>query len=442
MPNPIKNKLVALTEEKWWLWLLLIMLLAGVVRLCIQQTLLRGVPFVPGYWKTDLDGWGRIAENLINGKGYLKLDKPTASRGPVYPFFLYVIYHLFGIEHYASLAAQIFWNMAICGLIYALALELFGNRQIGLLAAFGWALYFPETVIDTIWLFSEPIFIVLLLLFSLALVRGIKCRKIAYHALAGALLGITTLCRPVTQAFSLVLLPVLFWLFRPDWRFALRAGSMLLLCFLLVLSPWVIRNYKAFGILVPASTIFGYNLYVGNSFLGEDMYLTPTDLRASERKFKTYLADKKIEFNSLNEAEQDVVYRRAAWEIIRQHPWRYTLKSFVRGIIIWFNIEVGAKKRLMSFLVPLWNIPILVLGIWGWLKFCGEGCDWGWPFAVLTVYNTLVYMFILGSWRFSIPMIPYLLLFGAYAILRYQPSTPDDTSGPSRECLGDTERWN
>ncbi len=396
------------------------MLLAGVVRLCIQQLVLSEVLSIKLSGKTDIDGWGMIARNLVRGKGYLRLNKPTATRGPVYPYFLYLIYNVFGIGHYAALAAQIFWNMVNCSLIYALSLELFDHRKTGLLAALGWALYLPETAVDSIWLFSEPLFIVLLLLFSIVLVRGMKSKKVAYHALAGALLGLTALCRPITQAFPLILLPVLFRIYYPDRRFALRSGSLLLICFMLVLSPWIIRNYKTFGMLVPASTFFGYNVHAGNIYLGEDNYLATTDLGASRRKFSNYIMDKQNEFKALNEAEQDLVYRGLAWDVIQRYPWRYVLKSFVRGLVIWFNIEVGNNSRTMNFLVPIFNIPILTLGIWGWLKFSAGGCRWGHPFVILIIYNTLAYMLILENWRFSIPMIPYLLIFGSFAVLRYR----------------------
>src|SRR5205823_14407389 len=92
------------------------------------------------------------------------------------------------------------------------------------------------------YILAEPVFIPLLLAFGLGLVRAVRGSSLHWFAIAGLLLGLAGLARPVGQAV-LPTLPLVFLAAQRSWRRAALSTGLVFIGFAAVLVPWMLRNY-------------------------------------------------------------------------------------------------------------------------------------------------------------------------------------------------------
>lgn len=136
--------------------------------------------------------------------------------------------------------------------VFALGDRMFG-RRVAIVAGLLYALD-PLLVVSSGLLYPETVASLLVPIVVLLALRAVERNSLGFSALAGALLGILALLRPV----ALVLLPVvaawttLMVAARPGRRVG-HLGAVAL-AFLLVLTPWSVRNLRVHGRLIPVAT--------------------------------------------------------------------------------------------------------------------------------------------------------------------------------------------
>lgn len=190
----------------------------------------------------------------------------TAHVAPVYPFLYSLVLRAFGTGH---TALQIAWafNVLFFALQMGLLPLLSARLQLGVLpgivAAFlgTFSLHSP---IDTRW---ESFFAGLLLLLAfLVTERSLRTHSNAATLAAGALWGVLILTNPV------VVLLLLGWPL--CWISAQRQGErarrvrrsvIIVAIALLIISPWIARNYARFGALIFVRDCLGLQLQHGNN---------------------------------------------------------------------------------------------------------------------------------------------------------------------------------
>ena len=184
----------------------------------------------------------------------------TSFRGPAYPFFLSLIYRLFGLENRFFIArlVQVFVMSALAPMGYALAKRLFPDEErTARLSAWVLALY-PFLVVFPLALATEVIFIPLVLAAVLLLLRAAETGRWQAYVFAGVALAAAALTRSVVVA---IIPAVLLWL----WFAAKdKKGTLIVLASVVViLTPWVIRNSLMYGKFSFLENAMGYNLYLG-----------------------------------------------------------------------------------------------------------------------------------------------------------------------------------
>jgi 4-amino-4-deoxy-L-arabinose transferase-like glycosyltransferase len=226
--------------------LLAIGLLALAVRLAFA---FRAPPFVTN----DSLSYLLPGFDLIHGAGFA----PILKRPPLYPLFVGGVMGAFGEELRAVMLAQHLLGVATVLLTYGIGRLLFGPLG-GIVGALLTALSGPVIVTEH-YLMSEGLFTVLLLAGLLAYLAGVSrgCDRggldarapsgaLAWLALAGVLLGLAALTRPIAQ-LVLVLLVVALPLLLPRWRPALLGGAVMVALFGLTVLPWMVRNQAVQG---------------------------------------------------------------------------------------------------------------------------------------------------------------------------------------------------
>ncbi|MEO7913589.1 MAG: phospholipid carrier-dependent glycosyltransferase, partial [Roseiflexaceae bacterium] len=235
-----------------------------------------------------------VARDLLAGRGWQFYERYHWLRAPLYPLFLAGSLWLSGGDpspglpsislglartlHLAALP-NIALSVATVYLSYRLTLALFGrHRPAALLAALFSAVLWTFATFASLYM-SETLFTFLFTAGLLCLV-GQKAqtadgrRRIGLAIGAGLLFGMASL----TRSISLVFLPVIaLWLFarpmtndkrrRAIWSIIVcrsAAPILFLLSAALVIAPWTIRNYQAYGRVIPVETGLSYNLWAFN----------------------------------------------------------------------------------------------------------------------------------------------------------------------------------
>jgi hypothetical protein len=201
---------------------------------------------------------------------------PSAWSAPLYPLAIAAAYRLFGIGSPEAVTALMLLNAVFFGMIVVgterLATFLYRSQVPGLLAA-GLLAGHP------LFLFYMADFwdgFMSLAIFVWLTVAAMRLGDVATSggrisgANAGAL-GVGMGLLALTNASYAVAYPVLLYLAFPQslsvsrWRFAAVACAACLV----VISPWTIRNYEAFGRLIPVRTGSGVQFWIGNAPVSE-----------------------------------------------------------------------------------------------------------------------------------------------------------------------------
>ena len=261
------------------------------------------------YWRStasrpltsDAGQYHEIAANLANGRGFVhqfpQFDlHPTAFRPPLYPFILSVVYRVFGPEEAVGRAFSVVVGVAVVLTLF-LVLDKHCGRVAAVTGATLVAVYPPLIANDTVTL-TEGVSLLLLVLLLDAAVSD----RWLLTALYG---GLLTLARPSAQFLILVLA---IWLFRSiGWRRALAAVGVSVL----VVAPWVVRNYLEVGTPVVVSSN-GFNLAAMYSVEAQNLgaFVDPV--------YNPGFNDMRL--MQFNEADWDGELQRRALENIRRDP--------------------------------------------------------------------------------------------------------------------------
>lgn len=186
---------------------------------------------------------------------------PTASRPPLYPFFLAAVYGVVGQSHGVEAArlVQAALGTAIVGLIGLIAWQLWG-RPVALIAIAMGAV-FPPLISVGATLMSEALFLFLELAACAAVLQHRRsAHRLRWAVVAGLLCGLAALTRSVGPA---LIAPLALLLIGPSGiapRARLAPALTLLAVTAATVAPWTVRNAIVIDAFVPVSTQGGHTL--------------------------------------------------------------------------------------------------------------------------------------------------------------------------------------
>jgi hypothetical protein len=209
----------------------------------------------PSQFVGDEAGYDYLATALLDGHFF-----EWPARTPVYPMFLAACYWVFGHSFAAVLYVQAFVGSIVVPLTFLLARRFTSSRW-ALLAAGLIALH-PALIGHVTRLYTEALYTPLLLLVLLTLLRALEKPILKRFAFAGALLAVTTLCRPTIALLPLVLpflMPSTLSTLRKVASCVVYAGVMVA-----VIAPWSYHNYRTYHTFLPLSVTAGAVLWHGS----------------------------------------------------------------------------------------------------------------------------------------------------------------------------------
>ena len=393
----------------------------------------------------DMFQYDMLARSLASGHGFrwyaqedLKLLEPyvdfdlstasgydpqyglyTSFRAPLYPSFLALVYSISGLGFTRFFAARIAQGILLGALLAPLAYLVSKQffflyslneslvEKISRLSAWIVACY-PMLIVYPLVLGTENLFFILLLSSFYYLLITLKSPTGSNLLLSGILLALTVLTRSVAFPFAVFAILYLFYFHRTK-------ALTVLIAFVLVLAPWVVRNSLLHNKLTGIETSLGYNLYLGYHPEGNGSFIFGPSL-----DLRTIMDD----------AERDAVGTRKAIEFIRAEPKRF-VPLVVNRLGFFFGLE---KRGLMyfysnnilgyipTFLLLLISVVLLlpfvfvcifaVLGFTA-IKFSPQKN----LLNLLFLGYILPQVLILSEDRFHLALIPFLAILAAMAFI-------------------------
>ena len=456
-----------------------ILVLGGILRALYFREILREPDFFfPAIDASYHDYWARgiATGNWVppGGREDPLIYRYPFYRPPLYAYLLAALYRLYGVD----LVFPRVFQMAL-GLLAAVLAFFIGRRWFGETAGLVWS---GLMAVYWIFIFYEgelvgeslSVILGLPLLWAIAAAGG-GGRGLLRGAAAGVVFGLYALLRPNVLVFLPVAAAWLVWAVRRRGKSGAGGGegagnpwsavAGLALGTVLAISPATIRNYVVSGEFVPIAANAGLSIAVANNELtdGTTHFIpgvgdvgTPYDWPRIVRNLERALG------RPLSHAEASAHLAGLGRQFILSHPGRFLDLLGRKALLFWGPYEIRNLKethyaRLSSPVlrrIPL-NFPlVLALGVLGAILFfmknsvargtwhmarpsraappaschvsraTGNGYPPSGQFAVAVLLVLFIVFYFLSmvafaaADRYRIPLIPFLLLFGALGLER------------------------
>jgi len=404
-------------DKKEKIILIIILLLALVVR-TVHWLDVREDPFF-AQLVMDSEEYDRWAIEIAEGNW---LGSEVFFQAPLYPYFLAVVYSLFG----HSLDAVYLIQIVICLLgIYALyraGIKLAGEK-VGLAAAALSAFYGVYLFYD-VQLLKESLAVTLVCILLWVLAEARESKGLTLWIWAGVICGFLSLLREN----MLLIVPFLLLLaIRPRERFSafFLRSLVLILGTGIVLVPVAYRNWKVGGNFLPTTFQGGVNFYIGNNPQANGTYqpLSPgKQVPSYERTEPIRLAEKELG-RQLEPYEVSNFWLRKSIDWAKKNPADFLKLQAKKAQMFWSWYEwpdavdyYYVKQTSIIYKLPLLEFGsisfLALIGLW----FIRRRLHAFFPvllFVVMWMASTAV--FFLFS-RYRLPAVPGLILIGAAGI--------------------------
>lgn len=367
---------------------------------------------------------GRIARSIAEGHGIgsplFANTGPSAWMTPLFPYLVAGVFKVFGIYTEASAFALLILDAIISALtcipIFFIAREGFGTR-VAKYSAWAWvvfpyAVYFPVERIWPTWL--ATLFLMLLFLMVLHLK---ETDNLWMWTAYGLLWAVAALNEPTL----LTVLPFLsiwacYHLMKRRKRW-LAPAAVSAIAFVLVVSPWFVRNYKDFHQFIPFRDTMGLEWIIGNS--GDSFHWRPAEIgpwhnqaewRAFQREGElAYMADKK----------------RQAFHFIDTHWGWFAAESLRRFGYIWtgfwsFNPRYLAQEPLDPPNV-VFSTTFTLLMLFGLFQAWKERRSAAVPYVLVLLVFPAIYYVTHPEVYYRREIDPLMLILAMVAVTRWRP---------------------
>lgn len=353
--------------------------------------------------ETDEISYDNLAMRLLEGKGFVDADGvPTSYRPPLYPAFLALIYGIFGHSYFAVRIIQAIIGSIIVYVLYLTAKRIF-NRPTAIITGIFSSLYMTFIICSKM-LYTETLFTFLLVSIIYLAIAAEKPGMMRF-CLLGTLCGIATLLRSTGLFLPFVALFILMLKVHKrklPWKKVTASSAALVVCFLILIVPWTVRNYKVHGKLVSISTNGGLNMYQALCKPEDGMIFTFTP--------DSPIA---IKYNAISdEVEQNNFLMSEALKIYKTQPL-FAFKMFALRFLFFWNIIdweiLGGDVINFQYVFIL---PLAFLGTFFAFKSNKEI----WDILIVILYFASFTLLFPGFSRYRMPIDGYIILLGSYGI--------------------------
>ncbi|MCY7346308.1 MAG: glycosyltransferase family 39 protein [Pyrinomonadaceae bacterium] len=378
------------------------------------------LPQIPAktYTGSDTRLYLDIAQNILQGNGFAAGQTPTAFVSPLYPLYLSFCLAVFGENILWASVLQCVFSSLTSVLIALTATRLF-DKNVGMIAGMIAALYYELILWNSSQLLTEPLYTFFLASAVYAVVCAVTTenRKILCFSLAGVAFGLAGLVRPlglpIAVSVTVFLLTIFLLTRQTHWKYAL----LILLCCVLTMLPWGVRNHYTMNRFTLLSLEGGHVFWLGNN---------PEYDRFEHPDF-TKWGGYTLMFNNFpeevkgkTEVEADQIFSQTAWQHIFAHPFDFVVRGFHKTWNMWRPAFSGSswKNLLVSWTIYPMLLLLSLSGIWLSLRkrlVTAQTVAAG-VLVLVFLTNLLIHFTITGEMRFRVPLWTVLIPFAALTV--------------------------
>lgn len=345
--------------------------------------------------------------------------------GPLYPYFLGIMYTLFGPDFIWIRLIQTVLGSLTCVGVYLLGRRIF-NQNVGLVGAFLCTFYSLFFFYENL-LLATSLVVFLTLLSCFLIVEASQRKKLRWWLISGLSIGLGA----VAKANFLLIIPfVLIWIaFQGgggDWAGKSRRAVWFVLGVVLMVAPVTIRNAIVQKEFILLTSNGGLNFYIGNNPESNgiwDRYEFPW-FGATLRDHLTARRLGEPAYRDQGPSEISSMLIRDTMDSISEDPKRALALLGKKSLLVLNAHEVTIQdninfwKRFSWFLrLPFLGYGILApLGIVGILLCLRQirRCYYLYLMAGVPIV-TMIILFVLA--RYRLPAVPFISLFAAKALI-------------------------
>jgi 4-amino-4-deoxy-L-arabinose transferase-like glycosyltransferase len=322
---------------------------------------------------------------------------------PGYPYFIALTRSLLG-SMTAVKVCQALLGAALIPAVGRLGARVFGLPTGNAAAAI--VAFYPDLIWFSAHFWSETLFMVLLWWSLERLVAGHEGR-LRDALLAGLLWGLATLTRETILYF----LPfAALWLAWRAGRAGAARGAAFLFAASLVIVPWTVRNWVAYGAFVPVSTSGALNLWQGNARLSrQEVY---DRYAAIHGRIEKYEYARRMGFQAIRERQPAWIAEKLAGEMpLFWEADSLALVHIKRGAYGEVAPWVGAAVASVVLVPYLLALALLVWGV-----AAAPVSRATLLLLAFLVYYNAIHVATHGFARYRLPVMPVIFLFAAWAL--------------------------
>ena len=379
--------------------------------------------------------WHHIwAKDIASGN---LIGNEVFFRAPLYPYFLGLIYSVFGDGPLAVRLIQSLIGSLSCVFIFFIALKIF-NRPIAIIAGIISAFYAVFIYFDNELLITN-LFVFLTLLLLLVIVNTKPKAALKRYYLIGLIAGLVALARPTILITVPLLIYYLFYYKHPKLKITanrLKLSAILIGGLLTVILPVTIRNYAVGHDLVLISYQGGVNFWIGNNnqadgkTAGAPGHFKAYDEYQDNVKFSSERVAELDRGKDLKSSQISSYWYGKGLEFITSHPITFIKLSLKKLYFSWNAYEIESNRDIYSqrpysslFSNLLWYFhigipfgviaPLALLGIFYLFR------TWKREYLLLLgflfSYQIILMLFFVTA-RFRTPMLPIIIMLCAFGL--------------------------
>jgi Tfp pilus assembly protein PilF/4-amino-4-deoxy-L-arabinose transferase-like glycosyltransferase len=368
----------------------------------------------------DAKYYDKTARDILAGN---VLRREAFFMGPLYSYFLAVVYGVFGRDFTLIRIIQAAGGSLTVVLTYLLGKRVF-RPSVGLLGAllliFYGASTFYETQLLMMWIGALLNTAMLLALVSIRPDAGPRS-----YILPGALLGVSALARANILVFWPVAAVWILFVQKVPARWP--KAAVFAAAAIVAIMPATIHNYIASRDFVPVTSNAGINFYIGNSEMATGIFYPPpgTDF-VTDSTTRNYV--ERLMGRDMSPSEVSDYWFGKAVAFVRANP-AAALKLLGRKFGMFFNasevpqIESYDLTKRRNVSLKLLFVNMWFLGTFGILGLLFSIPRWRrlLPFQGYVIAYALSIIVFFVTARYRVQIAPVIALFAGYALIDCLP---------------------
>lgn len=409
---------IPLQTREWWYLASLVFVAAAIRILFVLQVY--DNPFF-NHPTSDAYYYDAQAQSIAEGD---IIGNDVFFRAPGYPYWLGLIYALFG---HSYLAVRIIQHSL--GVISLVVLYLLGRRVFNVRVAVGatlLALLYPVLIYFEGQLLFDW-FLTFLCLVWLLLLYDARDHATSWRWwIAGLFFGMICVTRPTFLPLAVPIFGYEVWRTKKTSgrRKAFATGVALTVGTGLVVLATAVRNYIVSGDIVLIASQGGINFYIGNNPQADGYTARiPSDIGASwEISEMSYHVEQQLGHRPTPSEESNFWYAKGI-DFTLHRPLDAIALQIKKLYLFWNAIEIPNNLDFYTFSQYSWLLRVLPISFWivGPLGILGMILGWKahrgrTAIAFVLMYCAVMVMFFVCD-RYRLPVIPLLCMFAAYALV-------------------------